>query len=86
MGEFVGNNKNNEDESTTSSVAATIITKPAKTDYPISDLIAKRWSARAFSTRTVEASKLLKPQDGLHLHATSSLGFILYLQMIILKG
>jgi nitroreductase len=59
MGEFVGNNKNNEDESTTSSVAATIITKPAKTDYPISDLIAKRWSARAFSTRPVERPKLL---------------------------
>ena len=59
MGEFVGNNKNNEDESTTSSVAATIITKPAKTEHPINDLIAKRWSARAFSTSPVERSKLL---------------------------
>jgi nitroreductase len=37
----------------------TIITKTAKTDYPINELIAKRWSARAFSTRPVEKSKLL---------------------------
>lgn len=37
----------------------TLITKPAKTDYPINDLIARRWSARAFSTRRVERSKLL---------------------------
>jgi nitroreductase len=36
-----------------------IITKTAKTDYPISELIAKRWSARAFSTKHVEKSKLL---------------------------
>ena len=38
---------------------ATIITKMAKTDYPISELISKRWSARAFSTKPVEKSKLL---------------------------
>jgi nitroreductase len=37
----------------------TMITKPAKTGYPISELIARRWSARAFSTRRVERSKLL---------------------------
>ena len=37
----------------------TIITKMAKTDYPISEMIARRWSARAFSTRPVENSKLL---------------------------
>src|SRR5918995_3767881 len=36
-----------------------IITKMAKTDYPISELIARRWSARAFSTRPVEKLKLL---------------------------
>jgi nitroreductase len=36
-----------------------IITKTAKADYPIHELIAKRWSARAFSTRPVEKSKLL---------------------------
>src|ERR687898_2395479 len=36
-----------------------IITKMAKTDYPIHNLIARRWSARAFSTKTVEKSKLL---------------------------
>jgi nitroreductase len=36
-----------------------IITKMAKTDYPISELIARRWSARAFSTKPVEKSKLL---------------------------
>jgi nitroreductase len=39
--------------------ATTMITKTAKTDYPINELIAKRWSARAFSTRPVEKSKLL---------------------------
>ena len=37
----------------------TIITKSAKTDFPINELISKRWSARAFSTRSVEKSKLL---------------------------
>jgi len=37
----------------------TMITKTAKTDHPINALIAKRWSARAFSTRPVEKSKLL---------------------------
>jgi nitroreductase len=36
-----------------------IITKMAKTDYPVSDLISRRWSARAFSTKSVEKSKLL---------------------------
>ena len=41
------------------STSTTIITKTAKTDYPINELIAKRWSARAFSTRPVERSKLL---------------------------
>ena len=40
-------------------VATTIITKPANTDYPINELIARMWSARAFSTRPVERSKLL---------------------------
>ena len=36
-----------------------IITKMAKTDYPISELIARRWRARAFSTKPIEKSKLL---------------------------
>ncbi len=36
-----------------------IIAKPAQTDFPIHDLISKRWSARAFSTRSVEKTKLL---------------------------
>jgi nitroreductase len=36
-----------------------IITKSAKTDFPINELISRRWSARAFSTRSVEKSKLL---------------------------
>jgi nitroreductase len=36
-----------------------IITKIAKTGHPINELIAKRWSVRAFSTRPVERSKLL---------------------------
>ena len=39
--------------------AIIVITKTANTDYPINELIAKRWSARAFSTRSVEKSKLL---------------------------
>ena len=36
-----------------------IIVKTAKTDYPVSELISRRWSARAFSTRPVEKLKLL---------------------------
>jgi Nitroreductase family len=36
-----------------------IVAKTAKTDYPVSELISKRWSARAFSTRLVEKLKLL---------------------------
>src|SRR5215468_2099039 len=44
---------NNEKLTTTAT-----ITKTANTDYPINELIAKRWSARAFSTRPVEKSKM----------------------------
>jgi hypothetical protein len=80
---------NNEEESTTTPAAATIIIKPAKTEHPINDLIAKRWSARAFSTRPVDRSKLLSILEAarwLHPHVMSSLGAILYLQMIILKS
>ena len=36
-----------------------MISKIANTDFPIHDLIARRWSARAFSTKKVEKSKLL---------------------------
>ena len=36
-----------------------IIANKAHTDYPIREIIAKRWSARAFSTKPVENSKLL---------------------------
>ena len=36
-----------------------IVANIAKTDHPVSEIIAKRWSARAFSTRPVEFSKLL---------------------------
>jgi nitroreductase len=36
-----------------------IVVKRAKTDYPVSEIIAKRWSARAFSPRPVENTKLL---------------------------
>ena len=35
-----------------------MITKTAKTEHPINELMARRWSARAFSTRPVEKSKL----------------------------
>jgi nitroreductase len=38
---------------------AIILTKTAKADFPISEIISRRWSARAFSTRHVEKSKLL---------------------------
>lgn len=33
--------------------------KVAKSDHPIHELIAKRWSSRAFSTKPVEKSKIL---------------------------
>ena len=36
-----------------------LISKIANTDFPVHNLIARRWSARAFSTKTVEKSKLL---------------------------
>jgi nitroreductase len=36
-----------------------IVAKTAKTDYPVSELISRRWSARAFSTHPVENHKLL---------------------------
>ena len=36
-----------------------IVVNRAKTDYPVSEIISRRWSARAFSTRPVEFSKLL---------------------------
>jgi nitroreductase len=35
-----------------------IVVNRANTDYPVNEIIAKRWSARAFSTRPVEFSKL----------------------------
>ena len=50
---------NQEEQEKSSTLSATIITKTAKTDHPINELIAKRWSARAFSTRPVERLKLL---------------------------
>ncbi len=36
-----------------------IVANRANTVHPVSEIIAKRWSARAFSTRPVEFSKLL---------------------------
>ena len=36
-----------------------LISKVAKTNFPIHSLIAQRWSARAFSTKSVEKTKLL---------------------------
>jgi hypothetical protein len=55
----VSNNQEEEKASSTSSLETTIISKPAKTDHPINELMAKRWSARAFSSRPVEREKLL---------------------------
>jgi len=39
--------------------------------YPIHELIAKRWSARAFSTRPVEKSKLLSILEAARLASSS---------------
>src|SRR5215203_7059881 len=36
-----------------------VITNPANTVFPINELIKKRWSARAFTTKSVEKVKLL---------------------------
>ena len=36
-----------------------MVTKIAKTGHPVNELIAKRWSARAFSMKPVERAKLL---------------------------
>jgi len=36
-----------------------LLSKKAITSFPIHEIIAKRWSARAFSTKPVEKSKLL---------------------------
>ena len=36
-----------------------IVINKANTDHPVSEIIARRWSGRAFSTRPVEFSKLL---------------------------
>jgi nitroreductase len=47
------------EEIDTEEETATIITKTAKADFPISEIISRRWSARAFSTRHIEKSKLL---------------------------
>lgn len=47
------------EEFDTEEETATIITKMAKADYPISEIISRRWSAKAFSTKHVEKSKLL---------------------------
>jgi len=47
------------EEFDTEEETATIITKTAKADFPISKIISRRWSARAFSNRHVEKSKLL---------------------------
>lgn len=50
MAQYTNSNKLDKDE---------IVVNRANTDYPVSEIIAKRWSARAFSTRPVEFSKLL---------------------------
>jgi nitroreductase len=48
-----------------------MITKTAKADYPIHELIAKRLSARAFSTRPVEKSKLISILEAARLAPSS---------------
>jgi nitroreductase len=48
-----------------------MITKTAKADYPIHELIAKRLSARAFSTRPVEKSKLVSILEAARLAPSS---------------
>ena len=61
----------NLDEETPPPPPTIIITKTAKADYPIHELIAKRWSARAFSTRPVEKSKLLSILEAARLAPSS---------------
>ncbi len=50
MAQYTSSNKLDKNE---------IVVNRANTDYPVSEIIARRWSARAFSTRPVEFSKLL---------------------------
>ncbi len=44
----------------TTQVAAAQEIKAARTDYPVLDVIARRWSPRAFDERPVERKKLLQ--------------------------
>lgn len=44
---------------------------PAVTDYPIHDLIRRRWSARAFDPRPIEAEKLLSILEAARWAASS---------------
>jgi len=54
------------------------ISKIANTDFPIHDLIARRWSARVISSQKVEKKQnyflFLKAQDGLLLHVINNHG------------
>ena len=71
------------------SASEEIVAKIAKTGHPINELIAKRWSARAFSTKPVEKSKLLsilEVQDGPLLPKTNNHGGTLSSQKIIQKN
>ena len=66
-----------------------VITNPANTVFPINELIKKRWSARAFSTKSVEKVKLLSNwrHQGGHLHQImNNHGDTLCLQMNIQRN
>jgi len=47
------------------------IEKPAETDYPIHDLLKRRWSPRAFSDRAVEPQKIKRLLEALRWSASS---------------
>ena len=49
-----------------------MLDKIANAEYPIHDLIARRWSPRAFSARRVEADKLLSLFEAARWAASSS--------------
>jgi hypothetical protein len=68
----------NEEKTSTT----TTITKTAKTEYPINELIAKRWSARAFSTRHVTYSDN-RNYNRLHFHDLGAANENMFLEPLI---
>ena len=62
--------------------------KPAQTEFKIHDLLARRWSPRAFDERPVETDTLLtfsKRPVGLPLQVMNSLGDLSWRTKVIKK-